>query len=383
MAPLKIAITQSNLTLRGGAERVVLKVAQHYRAPIYVAEYDREGTFDEFGKLDVRVIPSARLPLPYGRASQGLRYGMAFRGLKLGDEFDMVNAHMAPSQWASNRNDNVVWYCHTPLRDVYDLYHYRMSMRRWYARPLYAGALRVVRSMDQGAVRRIGTIMANSANVKRRIERYYGRDDAIVVNGGVDYRNYRDRGDGRYFFYPSRISPNKRQDFAIEAFNMFSRRVKGYKLIILGPVSRDRAFADYYDYIKRLAASSPNRIEIMEGATDAELSMLYSRCTAVLYPPINEDFGLVPLEAMASGKPVIAADGAGPRETIAKGTGYLVKNPMQRSRRMESVTDRELASRIGRVGRKRVVEHYSWGLFFKRFDAVLARAADGFRGSAR
>ena len=76
---MKIAIAQSNLTLKGGGERVVLKIAQHYKAPIYVAEYDRANTFDEFRKLDVRLIPRRVFSrLPYGQGIPGavLRTGL-------------------------------------------------------------------------------------------------------------------------------------------------------------------------------------------------------------------------------------------------------------------------------------------------------------------
>lgn len=94
-------ITQSNLTLKGGGERVVLKIAQHYDATIYTAEYDPSNTFEEFKNLDVRVIakPRSRL-LPYGRASQGLSYGMAFFNLDLKNDYDVINAQMAPGQWS-------------------------------------------------------------------------------------------------------------------------------------------------------------------------------------------------------------------------------------------------------------------------------------------
>lgn len=159
---MKLALAQSNLTLMGGAERVLLKIAQHYKAPIYVAEYDAKSTFEEFKDLDVRTIGKKGGILPYGRASQGITYGMSFYNLRLRDEFDVINAHMAPSHWVRNKNERVLWYCHTPLRDVYDLYHYRMSMRKWYVRPVYITALAGIRSIDQGVVKRIKHIMTNS-----------------------------------------------------------------------------------------------------------------------------------------------------------------------------------------------------------------------------
>ncbi|MDE1865338.1 MAG: glycosyltransferase family 4 protein [Candidatus Micrarchaeota archaeon] len=371
---MKLAIAQSNLTLKGGAERIVLKIAQRYKAPIYVAEYDQKNTFEEFGDLDIRLIPKKGLlsSLPYGRASQGLTYGLGFYNLDLQDEFDVVNAHMAPSHWVRNRNERTMWYCHTPLRDIYDLYHYRMSMRSAYTRPIYIAGAAAVRSIDQRIVKQIPVILANSANIKSRISKYYGRSDARVLGGGVEFRKYSDKGDDRYFFYPSRISPNKRQDYAIEAFKIFSRNVKGYRLIICGPVSKDKFYYDYYKKILH-TASETSKIEIMTDVSEDKLKDLYSRCTAVLYPPINEDYGLVPLEAMASGKPIIAVNEGGPRETVKDNkTGILVNSAEEMANAMVRVAmDDRLAARLGKAGKTAAKREYSWEAFFTEFNKYL------------
>jgi glycosyltransferase involved in cell wall biosynthesis len=371
---MKIAIAQSNLTLKGGGERVVLKIAQRYRAPIYVAEYDPANTFEEFAKLDVRVILKKGMlsKLPYGRASQGLSYGLSFYNLDLQDGFDVINAHMAPSHWAANRNERILWYCHTPLRDIYDLYQYRMAMRKPHTKPVYMLGAAAVRAIDQKVVKKIPYIVANSPNVRSRILKYYHRDDAKVLGGGVDYRKYSNRDDQRYFLYPSRISPNKRQDYAIEAFKIFSRKTKGYRLLICGPVSKDKLYHDYYKKIYESAKGS-NRIEFLTRVPDKRMIELYSRCTAVLYPPINEDYGLVPLEAMASGKPIIAVNDGGQKETVVHNrTGMLVNSPEEMAVAMERVArDGELAARLGKAGRKRVEKEYSWERFFTEFNKYL------------
>ena len=371
---MKVAIAQSNLTLKGGAEKVVLKIAQHYKAPIYVSEYDPSKTFEEFAKLDVRTIRKTGLlsKVPYTRATQGLSYGFGFYNLDLQDEFDVINAHMAPSHWVRNKNERTLWYCHTPLRDIYDLYHYRMSMRKPHVRPIYMVGAAAVRHIDQRMVKQIPFILANSSNIKARISKYYDRSDAKVLNGGVEYRNYSDKGDHRYFLYPSRVSPNKRQEYAIEAFKLFSRKMKGYKLIICGPVSKDGFYSDYYKQVKAFAGNS-GRIEFMTTVSDRKLIDLYSRCTAVLYPPINEDYGLVPLEAMASGKPIIAVNEGGPRETVLHNkTGMLVNSPDEMATAMFRLAkDADLAARLGKAGRTHVEKEYSWEKFFTEFNKYL------------
>lgn len=370
---MKLAITQSNLTLMGGGERVVLEIAKRYRAPVYVAEYDPKNTFREYENVDVRVISKkVGAIMPYGRISQGISYGLAFSRLVLGREYDVINAHMAPSHWVSKRNDNVLWYCHTPLRDVYDLCDYRMSMRKWHTRPAYALGLTIVRHMDQRAVSRIKNIVANSNNVKQRISKYYGRNDAEVITPGVDYKRYRNRGDEKFFFYPSRFSPNKRQELAIDAFRRFSARTKGYRLVLAGPVSKDRFYDEYHRTVER-EAKTVKGVQILKGISEKQLVDLYSRCTAVLYPPINEDFGIVPLEAMASSKPVVAMDDGGPRESIGN-AGMLVTSPDSMAVAMKKiVASPDIAERMGRNGRRASVSKYSWDAFFRKFDDALRK----------
>lgn len=368
---MKMLLTQANLTLMGGAERIVLKIAQHYKAKIYTAEYSKNTTFPEFDDLDVQVIGKPMLSkiLPYGRVMQGLNYGMSFYNLKIREDYDVINAHMAPSHWIKHKNDRVIWYCHTPLRDIYDLYEYRLSLKKPYQKPVHIIGAKGVRSIDKRIVKRIDFIFANSSNTESRIREYYGRSDAVVLNGGIDYELYQNAGDEKYFFYPSRISQNKRQDYAIRAFSIFKRKTKGYKLILSGAVSKDDSYASYYNRIKA-EAKSVGDVSIIENPSDSKQRDLFSRSSAVLYTPINEDYGLVPLEAMASGKPVISVNEGGPRDTIINGkTGFLVNNENEMAGRMRFIAENpQAAKELGKAGIMRVKAHYSWDRFFEAFD---------------
>ena len=377
---MKLIITQANLTLKGGAERVVLKIAQHYKAKIYTAEYKPEGTFEGYNDLDIEVVGRQGLlrALPYGRASQGLSYGLSFYGIKLNDDYDVINAHIAPSHWIRKNNERVLWYCHTPLRDVYDLYKYRLSQKKLHQKPIHMLGAQAIRMIDKGVVKSIENIVANSFNTRSRIIKYYGRKDARVLGGGVEYKDYDKGDDDKYFFYPSRISPNKRQDFAIRAFNHFKRQLPGYRLIIAGPVSQDKFYQSYYSKIVALSKMIGD-IEVLTDVNDRQLKALYSNCTAVLYPPINEDYGLVPLEAMASYKPVIAVNEGGMKETVEdKKTGMLVNTMDDMGNAMKEIAENpSLARQMGKLGREHVVKHYSWKDFFKEFDKELNKTKKG------
>ncbi len=374
---IKLVIAQSNLTLMGGAEMVVLKIAQKYNPIIYTAEYDLKKTYKEFKDFDIRIISQGFLTkvMPYSRVSQGLDYGLSFYNMKIKEDYDVINAHLAPSHWIRNNNERVLWYCHTPLRDIYDLYEYRMSLRKPHQRPLYKLGARLVKRFDQDAVRKIESIVANSENTKSRVQKYYGRN-AMVLNGGIDYKLYRNNGDGKYFLYPSRFSPNKRQDYVVRAFGMFKKKRKGYKLILCGALSNDKFYQDYYENVAKLA-SEVGDIEIIPNIGDKRLMGLFSKATAVLYAPVNEDYGLTPIQAMASRKPIISVNEGGPKDTIVNDvTGFLVNSEREMAEMMFVVASNEsLAESIGKRGLDRVRRHYTWDIFFKKFDNELKRVS--------
>ena len=376
---IKLIMAQSNLSLKGGAERVVLKIAEHYNATIYTAEYQKDKTFEEFKDIDIKTISDSFFykHMGYGRAAQGLNYGLSFYNYKIKEDYDVINPHIAPSHWIRHKNDRIVWYCHTPLRDIYDLYSYRQSLRSFGKRTLYKFIIPQIRFIDKKMVKKIDYIVANSNNTNNRIKKYYNRKDSVVLNGGVDYKQYHNSGNEKYFFYPSRISPNKRQDYAIRAFRIFKNQYKhnDYKLIIAGQVSNDPFYQDYYNKIKKFASNTEG-IKILTNVDDKKLLNLYANASAVLYPPINEDYGLVPLEGMASSKPVIVVNEGGPKETVINNkTGFLVNNELQMAEKMDYlVNNPNLIEKFGKEGLKRVKKEYSWEHFFKEFDKILYKA---------
>ncbi|HVA83096.1 MAG TPA: glycosyltransferase, partial [Candidatus Aquilonibacter sp.] len=106
--------------------------------------------------------------------------------------------------------------------------------------------------------------------------------------------------------------------------------------------------------------------------SDAEVRKLYANSTAVLFAAINEDFGIVPIEAMASEKVLISVNEGGPRETVVNGkTGFLVESPEEMAEKMKFVVEHKaLAEKMGKEARKRVEEKYTWPAFFKKFDRM-------------
>lgn len=375
---MKLVILQHNINERGGAERVMLKIAQHYDAKIYTCGYNRSGTFEGFKDLDIEVIGKGHNVTDFlpKRVANAVRYGYNFYNLKIREDYDVINPHMSPSEWARNRNERALWYCHTPPRELYDLKDKGLRNKSVREKVMYSALSKVYKRVERRIVKKIEAIATNSEVTKDRISKYLNAN-AEVISPGIDVRGRINRGDGRYFLYPSRISPQKRQHYAIEAFSRFARTPLGkrYKLIIAGSLSsRYKDFAGYYDELKKM--NVPN-VKFILNPDDAHLRDLYSRATGILYTPINEDFGLVPLEAMASQKPIISVNEGGPRETIINGkTGFLVNSPASMAKRMEFLVEHQsITLQMGKAARRHVSSRYSWKAFFTKFDAAARKVS--------
>ncbi|MCL4365053.1 glycosyltransferase [Candidatus Marsarchaeota archaeon] len=358
-------------------ERVILKVAQHYDASIYALEYDKSKVFPEYNNIDIKIIGkdvplSDRLPY---RASQGFRYGYNFYNIRIKEDYDVLNPHISPSEWIRHRNERVLWYCHTPPREVYDLYETRMQNRSTKEKLIYAALVGTYKLIAKGITKKIEGIATNSNTTRDRIMKYYGKE-AAVINPGIDAKEFSNNGDDKYFLYPSRIVANKRQDYVINAFSQFTKMSKKrYRLVVAGTLSKD---PEHQKYMARLREMSKGLdVSFKTNLGDGELKRLYSNSTAVLFAAMNEDYGFIPLEAMASGKPVISVNEGGPRETIAEGkTGFLVNSPSEMAQRMNAIAqDSSEAERMGREGRRLVERKYSWDQFFGKFDAALHEIA--------
>ncbi len=356
---------------------MILEIAQHYDAPIYTLEYVPKETFPEFKEIDVRIV-GKEVPLsnflPY-RASQGLRYGYNFYNLKIKEEYDVLNPHISPSEWIRQNNERVMWYCHTPPREVYDLYETRMKHRSYRQKFLYSSMTKMYKLIAHRVVKNIEVIAANSTKTQQSVKKYYGRTSTII-NPGVDPADFSNEGDGRYFLYPSRFIVNKRQDYVINAFRQFAakNKRKKYSLVLAGTLSKDPEHLAYYEKLKALAKGLDVRMRT--NISDTEMHKLQASATAVLFSAQNEEHGIALLEGMASGKPVISVNEGGPTEIVLQGkTGFLVNSDREMADRMLTLaTDESLAERMGREGRKRIESTYSWEVFFTKFDRLLAEA---------
>jgi glycosyltransferase involved in cell wall biosynthesis len=192
-------------------------------------------------------------------------------------------------------------YCLTPMRYVWDLYGEYFGPRApWALRLLMPPVAAALRRWDRATASRVHHFAAISGFVAQRIARCYGRE-AEVIHPPVDLRRFRPaEGPGEFYLVVSALAPYKRVDLAVAAASRL-----GARLVVVGAGPEER----------RLRALAGPTVEFLGWLPDAEVADLYRRCRALLFPGV-EDFGIVPLEAMASGRPVIAYDAGGARETV-------------------------------------------------------------------
>lgn len=388
---MRLVVATPFLETRGGMERVVLKIAQHFKARIHCISYDADNTFQEFAALEIEKAKPGRLrSLPLGRrVASAVDAGYHFYNTKL-EDYDVINAHQTPSEWLRNRNAPVIWYCHTPNREAYDLYEWRQKRRNPLSRAVFWSTIQPFKLLENRTVPRIEHIFTNSKNSQARITKYLRRSSE-VLHPGVEADKFSCKSFEQYFLYPSRIAPEKELEYAIEAFKLFADRHNPkagsgkpdsdkWKLIITGALSKR---PEHGAYLKKIRAMCGPDIEIRTNVGDWELRDLYARSSAVLYTPVNEDYGLVPLEAMASGKPCIARNEGGPRETIVSGRdGFLVDSMWDMAEKMDVLAkDPQKCAQMGKEGRAKVVRDFTWEAFLRRFSekAEELSAAKGSR----
>jgi glycosyltransferase involved in cell wall biosynthesis len=281
-------------------------------APVYTALYDERAVGDLVPASRVRTSFLQRFPLR-DRAFRALAplYPRAFESFDL-SAYDLVVS--STTAWAKGvivRPDAVhVCYVNTVSRFVFDAERYVGGFAGGVlARPL----LKRLAAWDVRAAQRPTRLVANSRNVAERVRRWYGRD-ADVLPCPVDVDRFtQGTGDGDYFVVVSRLLPYKRVDLAIAAC-----AIAGVPLHVVGAGPDERR-------LKRLARGT--RTTFHGAVDDAVRNALVGDARAAILPG-EEDFGLVPLEAAAAGRPTIAYAAGGALETIAAGqTGAFFREP--------------------------------------------------------
>jgi glycosyltransferase involved in cell wall biosynthesis len=302
----KIALVHDYFVQMGGAERVAEAMHDSFpSAPMYTTVALPKGLPGSLRTADIRTSLLQKLPsLDRRFRHYFMLYPFAVENFDL-SAYDLIFSSSSGYAKGVHRRRNAihVCYCHTPMRWVWRYDDY-------VAREGFGGAVRAalpyllwgLRKWDLRASRQPNYYIANSHLVAQRIKKIYGRE-AFVIPPPIDVQRFQmaDEVDD-YYLVLSRLMPYKRIDLAIEACKRMNRR-----LIIIGD-GPDR---------QRLEKIADDRIEFLGRQPDKIVNYYASRCQALLFPG-EEDFGMVPLEVNAAGRPVIAYRGGGALETVVE-----------------------------------------------------------------
>ena len=307
--PKQIAIIHDWLVSMRGGEKVLEVLCDLFPEATLFTLVQRDGNLSPtITRMKIKTSFIQKIPLGKSHYQHFLPlYPAAVRRFDLRD-FDLViSSSHAAAKGAMVRKDAIhICYCHTPMRYIWD--QYGEYFGKGHASPFVRNAMKLflpsLRRWDIDTAERVNYFIANSCNVRERIKRIYGRD-SMVIHPPVDVNRFStsNKDDG-YFLIVSALVPYKRIDLAVEAFNRL-----GERLIIIG-TGAER---------KKLQSLAKSNIEFRGWVKDNELPSYYAACRALVFPGV-EDFGIVPVEAMACGKPVIAFAGGGALETVVEGT---------------------------------------------------------------
>ncbi|MBD3262464.1 MAG: glycosyltransferase [Candidatus Altiarchaeales archaeon] len=312
---MRILIFHDYLDNLGGGERLVLTLAREIGADIATMDLNR-GVCEKMGCPETKIINLGQTlkisPLKQIQAT--LTYLLCdFR-----NQYDFFILSGNWAQYASINHHKNLWYCHTPTRVFYDLHQSHLKKMNPLLKPFFHLWTCLHRAFDGWSVKHIDEIVTNSRNTQKRIKKYYDRESEVVYTA-IDTDRYYNKKPGDFWLSVNRIYPEKRLEIQFKAFE----KLPHLRLLVVGDTLRGDHSTQYK---KNLLEHKPENVELLGQLSDEKLRELYSTCRGLICTAQDEDLGVTPIEAQASGKPVVAVDEGGYRETILDGsTGRLVQ----------------------------------------------------------
>jgi glycosyltransferase involved in cell wall biosynthesis len=306
---MKIAIVHDWLVTNAGAEKVLKNLLELYpNADIFslvdfLNDKDRKEIIQ--GKqVETSFIQNLPFSKKYFRNYLPL-FPKAIESLDLGIYDLIISSSWAVAKGINKTDKQIhICYCHTPIRYAWDLYDEYTSNLKQPKKYLVKCTLNSIRKWDISTVNRVDYFIANSKFVSKRIQKTY-KQSSIVIYPPVDTGKFsfcEQKKD--YYLTASRLVPYKKTRLIVEAFNNMPNK----KLVIIGD-------GEEYDSIKAIAKRN---IQILGYQEDQVLIEYMQKAKAFIYAAI-EDFGIVPIEAMSCGTPVIALNDGGTAETVIDG----------------------------------------------------------------
>lgn len=311
LAEKKIALVFDWMTCSGGAERVNLQLHHLFpNADIYTCIYNHKKIK---GFASAKINTSFLQNLPFAKSKHQLYLSLMPYAYELFDlsDYDIVisSSHSCAKGVITKPETIHISYCHNPMRYAWDNWQSYISDYKMPAifKKIGSYMMHKIRIWDKQSADRVDHFIANSSIVQNRIKKYY-RKESKVIFPAIDtakYNNNYQKED--YYLIVSRLTASKKVDLAIKAFNK-----NGKKLKIAGTGIDSR-------YLQEMAKEN---IEFLGFVPDSLLPELYGKAQALIFPQL-EDFGITPLESLASGTAVIAYNKGGVLDTLTEKTAVL------------------------------------------------------------
>lgn len=311
---MKVAIFHDYIGAIGGGEKLVLTLARGLGADVITTDVDMDSV-KKMGFEDINIISLGKTVKlsPFKQISASLKFAMCNFSEKY-DHF-VFSGNWAP--FAAKRHTPNIYYCHTPVRAFYDLFDIFLERQSFFTSLIFIIWVKLHKRLYEYYLTYVIRIVANSVNTQNRIKKYLNRSSK-VINPPIDVSKFRFEGYGDFWLSVNRLYPEKRVDLQIEVF----RRLQDEKLLIVGGYAKADHASPYAESIRK---NLPYNVELLGEVAEEELVRLYAHCKGFITTSIDEDFGMTPIEAMASGKAVVAINSGGYLETVINNsTGILV-----------------------------------------------------------
>jgi glycosyltransferase involved in cell wall biosynthesis len=302
---MRVAIVHYWLVgMRGGEKVLEALCRMHPSADIYTHAYDPTKISDTIKSHKIQTTFINKLPYAKRMYKKYLPLmPMALEQIDLSAYDLVISSESGPSKGVLPSPTAVhVCYCHSPMRYIWNMYNQYYDSSNFTTRVMMPPLAHYLRTWDMATASRVDNFAANSATVAQRIRSYYRRE-AEVIHPPVDtnaFRPVESSEVGEHYLMVGELVSYKRPDLAVEAFNRTRQ-----KLVVIGG-------GEMLDHLRKLAGPT---VTIMGPQPFDVLKYQYARCKALVFPG-EEDFGIVPVEAMASGRPVIAFGRGGATETV-------------------------------------------------------------------
>lgn len=310
---MRVALVHYWLTNMRGGERVLEAFCEMFpQADIYTHVVDRSKLSDTLNRHEIKTTFVSKLPFAKSQYQKYLPFmPRALEQLDLTDYDLVISSESGPAKGVITSPDAFhLCYCHSPMRYIWDLYPHYYGTAGFLARQAFPGIAHRLRTWDVTSAARVDQFVANSNFISRRIRKFYRRDSEVAFPPVAvsEFAQARKDGPGEYYLAAGEMVGYKRFDLVVDAFTKL-----GAPLVVVGEGEQ----------MKALQRSAGPNVTFVGRVGFSELKRRFGECKALVFPG-EEDFGMVPVEVMAAGRPVIAYGKGGALDTVIDGeTGIL------------------------------------------------------------